>query len=206
MAQRTRRLWRLLHADDDLLSGFGREGGSRPPLRGFFAATVSLSLIAWNVMFSLGAYHTVFYWRLLDLLAVAIVLLLGVILLHREVRVRAWMVIVLAIPLVWVGVRVFTTAERPDSPLHWVDIVLTALTALTLPFILFALARIVAPDYFELPGRRLKVAMVGIVLVVSLIGYLIGAYNNLVLTCQDFNVAGDDLPANCHQVPAGQHG
>lgn len=186
--------------DDDLLSGFAREGSSGPQLRSFFAVTVSGSVLAWDITFALGAYHTVFYSRLFDILVVSTALLLGAIAL-REVRVRGWMLAVLVVPLVWVGFRLATTAEQPDSWLHPVDVVLSWLVVATLPFITLAVIRIIAPEYFALPGRRLKIIAVAIVLVIALAGFLAGAFNYRIVTCHSFVIAGDDTPANCQQSP-----
>jgi hypothetical protein len=58
--------------DDDLLAGFDRAG--RPAgLRTFFATTIAASLLVWDLTFSLGAYHTVFYYRLFQILVASTV-------------------------------------------------------------------------------------------------------------------------------------
>jgi len=76
--------------NDDLLAGFDRAG--RPAgLRAFFASTIALSLVVRDLTLSLGAYHTVFYYRLFQILVASTVLLHGAVVLRRDVRVRPWM-------------------------------------------------------------------------------------------------------------------
>lgn len=57
--------------------------------------------------------------------------------------------------------------------------------------------RLVAPDCFSIPNRRLKVMSVVIVLVIALIAYGIGEQNSRFLSCNEFKVSGNDLPADC---------
>ena len=40
--------------DDDLLNGFRQPGGRPGELRGFFATTIAISLVVWDLAFALG--------------------------------------------------------------------------------------------------------------------------------------------------------
>jgi hypothetical protein len=188
--------------DDDLLTGFRHPSGRPGELRGFFATTITVSVVIWDLAFSLGAYHTVFYYRLLQIFVVSAVLLLGALVLRRHLSVRPWMLAVLAVPVVWLAWRLIAPVGG-----HWhsvyriVNAVLIGLVLITLPLTLWAVARIVAPDYFELSTLRLRLAGAAIVLVVAAAGLLSGQFNYHVVTCQDFIVAGDDTPANCRDAP-----
>jgi hypothetical protein len=186
--------------DDDLLSGFDRAG--RPVgLRAFFATTIGASLLVWDQTFSLGAYHTVFYYRLFQILVASTVLLIGALVLRRDVKVRPWMLILLAIPLLWMISRVVAPFGRGSDANHVVDLALIGLTLASVPFTLWAVARILSPDYFELPARRLKTAAVAIIVLVGLTGFLVGQFNYDFTTCHDYVIAGDDEPSNCHTEP-----
>lgn len=193
---------RLRHfaPDDDLLSGFDRT--ERPAaLRAFFATTIGASLLVWDLTFSLGAYHTVFYYRLFQILVASTVLLIGALVLRREVRVRGWMLVLLAIPLLWLINRAVAPLGRGSDAEHVLDLVLIGLMLASLPFTLWALARILAPDYFELPARRLKTSAVAIIVLVGLTGFLVGQFNYDFTTCHEYDVAGDDEPGNCRMDP-----
>ncbi|MEV0269424.1 hypothetical protein AB0H43_11640 [Hamadaea sp. NPDC050747] len=190
--------------DDDLLTGFRHPSGRPGELRGFFATTIAISLVVWDLSFSLGAYHTVFYYRLLQIFVVCAVLLLGALVLRRHVTVRPWMLAIFAIPVVWLTWRLIVPIGG-----HWrdvyraIDVLLIGLVLLTLPVTLWVVARILAPEYFELSTLRLRLASAGIILVVAVAGLLTGQFNDHVVNCHDFVVAGDDTPANCLNAPTG---
>jgi len=182
--------------DDDLLTGFDRAG--RPQgMRAFFAATLISSLLVWDIAFPLGAYHTVFYSRLFQVLVVSTVLLLGSIALRHRVRVRPWMRLVLSVPLMWLLVRMVASLQDWSGTVRVVDLVMIVVTLLSVPLILWALARILMPEYFEIQATRLKLVAIGIVTLVAVAGFLVGTYNDLFTTCHDYVLAGDNQPANC---------
>lgn len=190
--------------DDDLLSGFRHPSGRPGELRGFFATTITISLVIWDLSFSLGAYHTVFYYRLLQIFVVSAVLLLGAIVLRRHISVRPWMLVILSAPVVWLAWRlVVPVGGQWHSVYRTVNAILIGVVLVTLPLTLWAVARIIAPDYFELSTLRLRLAGAAIVLVVGVAGLLTGQFNYHVVTCQDFIVAGDDTPANCLDSTSG---
>lgn len=191
-------------AGDDLLSGFSRPDGRHSELRGFFATTIGISLVVWDMTFALGAYHIVFYYRLLQIFVVSAVLLLGAVVLRRHLSVRPWMLAILAIPVVWLTWRLIApVGGRWPTVYRVVDTVLIGLVLLTLPVTLWAVARILAPDYFALSTMRLRLAGVAIVFVVAVAGFLTGQFNYHVMTCQDFVVAGDYQPTDCRPAPDG---
>jgi hypothetical protein len=191
--------------DEDLLTGFRHADGRPGELRGFFATTLAAALLVWDLTFTLGAYHTVFYYRLMQIFVVCAVLLLGALVLRRHLTVRLWMLVVLSVPVVWLLWRlVAPVGGHWPSAYRVVDDVLIGLVLVTLPVVLWAVARIVAPEYFTLSTVRLRLAGAAIVAVVGVAGFLTGHFNNHVVTCNEFLVAGDDLPANCRLTPSRQ--
>jgi hypothetical protein len=56
--------------------------------------------------------------------------------------------------------------------------ILVVTVVAVLPIILWVVARLLAPNYFTLPDRRAKVAVIVIVVVVTLLGYAVGRFNN----------------------------
>jgi hypothetical protein len=192
-----RRRW---SPNDDILAGFGRDGG-RLGLRAFFATTIAASLLVWDLAYSLGAYHTVFYYRLFHIFVASTVLLIGSVVLRKDVRVRSWMRVLLAIPMAWFVARAIKPISEAGSALHVLDTTLTWLTLATVPFTLWALIRIMAPGLFGLPARRLKALAFLVITVIGLTGFFVGQFNNHFTTCHDYVVAGDDEPSNCRPTP-----
>jgi hypothetical protein len=182
--------------DDDLLTGFDRAG--RPAgLREFFATTIGASLLIWDLAFTLGAYHTVFYSRLFQILVISTVLLMGSIVLRHEIKVRPWMRVLLAVPLVWLLARLVAPFGTSSHSAHVLDAILVGLTVASVPFTLWVVARILAPDYFALPRRMLKTVALVIIGLVAVAGFVVGQFNYRFTTCHDYVEAGDNTPSNC---------
>lgn len=189
--------------NDDLLTGFKQDGEQdSSELRGFFATTLGISLLVWDLTFSLGAYHAVFYYRLFQIFVVSAVLLLGTLVLRRRLSVQPWMLAILSTPLVWLLWRLITpVGGRWPEAYRVTELVLVALVMVTLPITLWVVLRILAPNYFALSTVRLRLAGLAIVTAVAVAGFLTGQFNYHVITCESFLVAGDDEPANCRQAP-----
>lgn len=192
---------------DDLLSGFTRPGQQLEELRGFFATTLAAALLGWDLAFNFGAYHVVFYSRLMQIFVLSTVLLFGALALRRSVTVRPLMYAVLSIPAWWVAWRLAIPAGGIWRDAYSViDGIFIGLIVITLPVTLWAVARIVAPEYFALSTLRLRLLSVAIVAVIALVGFLAGRFNNHLFTCNEFYVAGDTLPGNCRTVPPAHGG
>jgi hypothetical protein len=202
MVDRPRRRWRWVpRTSDDLLTGLDQKDQSHG-LRAFFATTITLSIVVFRIAFELGAYHAVFYWRVMDIFVVSSVLLLGAAVVRGTIRVRPWTRVILAIPIVWLIARFVQPFGADSNAEHVFDLVLIGLSVAFLPVTLFAAARIVAPDYFTLPGRRLKIAALAIVALLGATGFLVGQFNYRFTSCQDYVTAGDNQPSNCHKPPS----
>jgi hypothetical protein len=187
-------------ANDDVLSGFDQTGASRTELRGFFTTSILASLYIWDTTFNLGAYHTVFFQQTQGLLVTAVVILLGILVVRRQIQVHAWLLALFVPPVLLVIFRFATPVKHPGGGLRLVDACFTAATFVVVPIIGWVTARLLAPEFFALPGRRLKTAVVAIAATMGVLGYLAGAYNNRILTCEDFVVSGVDTPANCRHA------
>lgn len=203
---------RQLADKDDLLTGFDETGPTRGQFRGFFATSIVGSLWAWDLAFSYGAYHTVLFHNRERLIVVSLAVLLGALMLRGQVRMHTWLLPAFAPPVLLLLLRAVVPVEPQLSPLpgltseagpavRVVEGILVAAMILTSPVVLWVVARLLAPDYFTLPGRRVKIALLVIVATVALIGYLAGRYNYHFITCEEFLVAGDNAPANCVHTP-----
>ena len=70
-----------------------------------------------------------------------------------------------------------------------------------MPFVGWFLITAINTEFANLPGSH-KTAVVGTVALFLVLGFAFGARNDLVLTCDDFKVSGNDLPSNCLQKNA----
>lgn len=187
--------------EDDLLKGFDRTGPGGGRLGGFFAITIAASLYAWDVAFTAGAYRTLLYPFRQQLFVVALVVLLGGLIMRPRARIHPWLLALFAPPMLLTLVRLAFPAGESGALARVVDRVLLAATLGALPIVVWVVARLLAPNYFTLPDRRARIAVVVVVTAVTVIGFSIGRFNDRFLTCGDFQVAGDDLPKNCAHAP-----
>jgi hypothetical protein len=168
-------------------------------LRAFLATTIGVSLPVWDLMFTLGAYHTVFYTRLFQIIVVSTILLCGALVLRRTVKVSLWMRALLSLPLLWLIARGLAPLGHGSHAAHVLDLVLSGIALATVPFTLWVVARILAPEYFALPGRRLKLAALAMVILVGATAFLVGQFNYEFTTCHDYQISGDTSPTDCRQ-------
>lgn len=186
---------------DDLLTGFSRTGQDPGELRGFFATTLGISLLVWDLSFTLGAYRTVFYYRLMQIFVVSAVLLLGALVLRRNLTVRPWMLAILSIPVLWLIWRLIIPVGGFFPEVYRVvETTMITLVLVTLPVTLWVVLRILAPGYFALSTLRLRLTGLAIVAVVAVAGFLTGKFNYHVFACESYVVAGDYPPANCRKT------
>lgn len=170
---------------------------------GFFAITIGASLYAWNVAFSFGAYHALFYERRHQLFVLSLVVLLGGLIMRRRVQIRPWLLALFTPPPLLILLQLALPVNDSGVVVRFVYHVLVIMVVAVLPMIAWVLARLLAPAYFTLPDRRAKVGVIVIVAVVIVLGYAVGRFNNHFLTCEDFKIAGNDVPHNC--VHTGRH-
>jgi hypothetical protein len=186
-------------ADDDLWSGFDRSGPQREELRGFFAATMAGSLYAWEMAFEFSTHHAVFYQRVQQILVLSLTVLVGLWVVQGRVRVHVWVRAAFLPPVLLFLFRLSTPEKNLNATTRIVDDGLVVVNIVAFPFILLILGRLLAPEYFALRTRRLRVASILMVAAVAVVGYLAGRYNYRLLTCHDFTITGAEPPANCRQ-------
>ena len=72
-----------------------------------------------------------------------------------------------------------------------------AVIFLTLPYLVYVLVLVAVPDVEQLRTPKLRFALIALTLVTGLSGVAIGKNHRLFLTCNDFRIAGDEIPQNC---------
>ena len=84
--------------------------------------------------------------------------------------------------------------------LHTLDLLLSLagllISILCLPYFIYVLVSLLDAEPLSLEPR-LFISMIVIVIIVGVAGYGVGANHQLLLSCHDFAIAGDDVPANC---------
>ncbi|MFG3016811.1 hypothetical protein ACGFZB_41475 [Streptomyces cinerochromogenes] len=162
-------------------------------LRGVATAAAGGTLVVWWPAFTLGAYNAVFFDNVLALWAVATAVLLSGAMIRKRSAVPWGGWIALTLPSVWIVLAIVAPRTHGFPYLHYLEVVLTLVGA---PMLAWLLTRILLPDYAALRGRE-RLGAVGVTLVVGVLAFLLGKFNYVFLTCADFDVSGNNVPAHC---------
>lgn len=167
-------------------------------LRATATAAAGGTLVIWWPAFTFGAYNAIFFNDVLALWAVATSVLLTGLVLRRRVTVpwRNW--IALLLPSLWIVLGM--TAPRSGGGFHYVHYFEVAITMVSAPYLTWLLSKILMSDYDELPTLE-RFGAVGITVAIGIIAFLLGKFNDLFLTCADFDVSGNNTPPGCVQGP-----
>lgn len=154
--------------------------------------------VAFMLGFRLGAFGEVFFEQIFTIWVMSTIVFVGSIV--SRLPPNRWPErLVLLIPSVWILVAWFNNPlnhSRTDDVL----VVLTLIvTFVAVPFAAWNLVAAIRPDFRILP-RSNKITVAAAVVAFFVVGFLFGARNDVLLTCDDFKVSGNDLPANCVQV------
>lgn len=168
--------------------------------KAFLLAAVGLALGVQNIAFNLGAHGTVFYNRILPVWAISLAVLLAVWTLPSSERpVNRFGQFALAAPTLWLLLEIFGNTKPNWS---WFDelllIVGLGVVLVVLPYTAYLLISITQEEAVTIRPKRLLSYLIAITILVGLLSFWLGANNDVLLTCEDFRVAGDALPNNCY--------
>ena len=154
--------------------------------------------VAFMLAFNLGAFEEVFYEQLFTVWVIASIVFVAS--LVSDLPPNNWAGrLVLLLPTAWVLVAWVDnprSADVGEDVVFWLTVVVTVVA---LPFVAWTLISAINPEFVELPTSN-KFAVGAAVLVFFAAGYLIGARNDSLLTCDDFTVSGNHAPSNCVKV------
>jgi hypothetical protein len=163
-------------------------------LRRLAAITVATSLLVWWPAFTLGVYDEIFFEQLFALWAAATAaFLVAVLLLGRRTQPAVYS---LLLPSVWVLLTWLIPAETTSlghDVLLWFGVLVTLAG---LPAMVALVLVMVVPGAESVRGRDNVVAIAAVALVVAL-SYTMGTQHRRLLTCEDFEISGNNLPAGC---------
>lgn len=169
----------------------------------FVLATVSFSLVIWNLCFNLGAFNTIFFDKMFSIWVICTVLLLTQLALPKTQRkLSALGVIALVAPSFWVVLRYIDIwpgfSPAVSDLFYYLSFVLAIIC---LPYTFYLMMSFLQADVIAIRPRRLMIWLFAITAIIGLIGYFVGLNHDLFLYCEDFKVSGNDLPENCFSQP-----
>ena len=170
--------------------------------RTYLLAVVGLTTVLWDLGFTLGAFGTIFFEKLFFVWVACTSILIGSLFVPSKKRpFGPFGAVVMALPTIWLIMQVWENVSPIQPKIIDIDIVILVIaiviTVLSLPYVARILISVTVSESLSIQSRKLQTAVIIISLVAGLTGFFVGANNYLFLTCQDFKVSGNDLPANC---------
>ena len=164
--------------------------------RTFLILTISASVPAFDIGFEAGAFRTVSYHRVVTVFVISTVVLIWSFATRiKDPIATSWRTrAILAVPALYLLLdETVLRTSRTESEVLFVAVIAT------FPYVLYLLAKIVAPDYFSMPPRERVIAAV-VVVALAVGGYYIGRSHPRFLHCVDFSRVGDYVPPNCQKA------
>ncbi len=186
---------RLSDTTDDLTT---QDRYGTPAERATLLIAVASSSVAFMLAFNLGAYGEVFFDQIFTVWITATIVFIASII--SRLPPNGWPArLLLLLPSVWLLVAWIDNPRNEDAGESLLLILTLLITVVALPFVAWLLVATINPDFRDLP-RSNKLAVGGVVVVFFVAGLFFGARNDVLLTCDDFKVSGNDLPDNCVQL------
>jgi hypothetical protein len=171
---------------------------SNPSDRATLLITAGSAGVAFAVGFNFGAFGVVFFDQLLTIWVIATVVLVASIV--SDLPPNTWpRRLILLIPSLWLVAAWIDNTFTFENEEKVVFALTVVITVFVLPAVAWILITAINTDFANLPGRSkgIVIAAVGVFIVV---GFAFGARNDLFLDCGDFQISGNDRPANCLEV------
>ncbi|WP_157535639.1 hypothetical protein [Microbacterium sp. Root1433D1] len=174
----------------------------RASARALLIVAVSGGLYGWSLGWDYGAFGIeIGYRRMFEVVVISLIVLVLSLTHRRVLRARIGTRVLLLLPVLYVG----TALLLSDTSIAGEIAVLASslLLLVSLPFILIVLARMLDLDFFRLSKRDQWLAG-ALIVVVTVLGAVAGTHHNRLVTCDEFERAGDYVPPGCLQIAIEQ--
>ena len=173
--------------------------------RAFVLSAIALSTGVFNIAFWYGVFETVFFEHLFYIWVASSVALAASVLVPPVDALPALVSwrgrFVLLLPTIWLALEAAVNSSVFVTPINgWIVwTVSIGVVVLTLPYLICVVVLVAVPDVEQLHTPRLRSAVIAFALITAIAGVAIGQNHRLFITCNEFKVAGDDVPKNCRK-------
>ncbi|RFA18187.1 hypothetical protein B7R25_15050 [Subtercola boreus] len=158
---------------------------------------VGMSLAVWWPAFTLGAWGEIFFDDLLTVWAAATAAFLVAALLPGARKRLGWTSLTLLVPTVVLLIELILPDSDDDLAAVVVALIAALAVVVGIPFMIWALAKVIWPEIGESIPARGKLLVLLTVFVIAVASFLLGANQSRFLTCQDFTISGNSEPPGC---------
>ena len=170
-------------------------------IRSAILISVAAAYFAFDIGFELGAHGRIFFEKVFFVWSITLALLIiFVIIPKRMLPVPPTLWVATAIPTLWILVGLANRAA-PNELLfrHALTILGFAAVLVSFPYVIYVITSVIYPDFLKMRRPAPKVGIVAVIGTMVLVGYLIGTNHGHFLTCEDFELSGQHVPADCRQ-------
>lgn len=160
------------------------------------AVGVGAAALAWWPAFTLGTWGAVFFEQVLALWAASTAAFVMVVLKEGVRSLPAAVTATLLLPSLWIGLSFLPVPDGTvlSEAISWFG---AGITLVGLPFMLWVLLMVTRPDVVEVVSARTWTVAGLAVALVALASFGLGRLHPQFLTCDDFRISGNDVPATC---------
>lgn len=170
-------------------------------IRSAIVISVAASYFAWDIGFDFGVHGRISFENIFLVWSVSLALLLIFIIIPKKVLpVPRSLWVATAIPTLWVLVGLANRAAPDDILIRHALTVLGFVAMLAcFPYVAFVITSVIYPDFTQMNRAAPKYGIALVIGIMVLVGYLVGSHHDHFLTCEDFELSGQYVPANCRQ-------
>ncbi len=170
-----------------------------PGVRAFILIIIAIAYPAWDLGFELGAYGRLFFEKVFIAWSISTALLVVLLVVPRKkLRVPMYAWFATAVPSLWL---ILALIIRTAPDVKFLGYALTASGFLAyvacFPYVVYMAVSIAYPDLLRLTKRRAQVALTAIFAGLLGAGFFAGQNHSHFLTCEDFEISGNHIPADC---------
>lgn len=170
-----------------------------PGVRAFILIVIAAAYPAWDVGFEIGAYGHLFFEKIFVAWSISTALFVVLLVVPKEklqVPTLAWFAT--AIPSVWLVLALVIRAT-PEVRLLGYALTASGFVAYLacFPYVIYMAVSIAYPELLHVRKRVSQVALTAIILGMVAAGFVIGKNHAYLLTCEDFEISGNYIPADC---------
>jgi len=170
-------------------------------VRSAILISVAAAYFAFDIGFEFGVHGTIFFDKVFFVWSITLALLIIFIIIPKRVLpVPRSLWVATAIPTLWLLVGLANRAA-PDEILfrHALTILGFLAVIVCFPYVVYVITSAIYPDFTKMDRAAPKVGIVLVIGTMVLMGYLVGSHHEHFLTCEDFEIAGQHVPADCSE-------
>ncbi len=170
-----------------------------PGVRAFILITVAIAYPAWELGFEIGAFGRLFYEKVFVAWSISTALFVVLVIMPKEKFTVPWLAwAATAVPSLWLMLALGVHAA-PEVRLlgHALTVIGFIAYLACFPYVIYMAVSIAYPDLLTITRRGPRIAVGGMVLGLVVLGFIAGRHHPQFLTCEDFTISGNYVPADC---------